>query len=74
MRVKVNIEKKDHYPWEALDTTSLMNPEELLTYHLYKLSIMRGNKKEEKNNRRLIAGYLQKISLKKEESSRCFQK
>lgn len=70
----MTIEKKDNYPWETLDTTSLMNPEELLAYHLYKQSLTQGNKKEEKNNRQLIAGYLQRISPKKEESTRCFQK
>lgn len=70
----MNLDKKDNYPWETLDTTSLMNPEELMTYHLYKLSLTRGNKKEEKNNRQWIAGYLQKTSQKKEESIKCFQK
>lgn len=63
-------EKKNNFPWETLDTTTIMNPDELLSYLLYMLSLR-------KNNKRLmttLASYAVRDAKKKEETSKCFQK
>lgn len=72
----MNREKKNNFPWETLDTTAFMMPEELLTYHLFRLFSEKKDKREKgvKENLSLLSSYLQRESSKKEEIERCFQK
>ncbi len=68
--------EKNEFPWETMDTTVLMMPEELLAYHLYRLKLEETRKREKQivNNRKTIVSYLVREKIEKEEKSRCFQK
>ena len=72
----MNKEKKDHFPWETMDTTTLMIPEELITYHICRLEEDLDSKREKgiKENRAIIVSYLNMISPKKEDESPCSQR
>lgn len=72
----MNTEKKNTYPWETLDTTTLMLPEEIIAYHLYKLKEEERRKRDRgvRENRVIISSYLKRIAKEKEENQTCFQK
>lgn len=72
----MNEEKKGSYPWETLDTTTLFLPEELIAYHIYRLTGESKNKKSGDNSRekRYIKYYLPKGELEEEEVKTCSQK
>ncbi len=71
----MNEEKKDKFPWEMMDTTTLMLPEELLAYHLYRLNEEKKTKREKgiKDQTALVSSYRAR-EIEKEEKSPCFQK
>ena len=72
----MNSASKNKFPWDTMDTTVIMTPEEIVAYHLYRLRLEQKNKREKgiKDNRNVLRFYLQKEYREKEEDSRCFQK
>lgn len=59
------------YPWESLDTFTLMLPEELLTYYLKKYEEDVKDKRESEANKDLILinEYMEKLGLTKEDEN-----
>lgn len=72
----MNIEKNNNFPWDTLETTNLMNPLEVIAFHIYKLTLETEMKKEKniKKSSMLLASYLESDMVKKEEKLECSQK
>lgn len=72
----MNRDKKEQFPWETMDTTTLMVPEEIITYHICRLEEEQSAKREKgiKENRAIVSSYLNKISPKKEDDLPCSQR
>lgn len=64
------------YSWELLDTSTLMLPEELITYHLYRYEKALNSKRNNDVNKenQILSGYLQEDKKKEVEVETCFQK
>ncbi len=68
-------EKKKEYPWETLDTTTIIVPIELLTYHTFKYiedKSMTTPKQKEKDLE-IVSFYYRREKMKELEVEKCFQ-
>lgn len=54
-------EKKNKFPWDTLETMSLMMPTEILVYHIYRFSMNKSNKtKMAESDLQILKTYLNK--------------
>lgn len=66
---------ENKYSWEMLDNTSLMLPEEIICYHIYKYEYLIGvgKKKESKKELAIIKKYIKTERLESE-AKECLMK
>lgn len=69
------MQEKNKYPWELLDTTTIMNPLEILAYHtfLYKECKKNMGVKQKEEDLAIISSYLVQEKMKKLEVGKCLQ-
>jgi len=65
-----------NYPWELLDASTLLLPEEIITYHLYRYEMAQKNKRsgELSKETQILSNYIQNNKKKEMEVEECFQK
>lgn len=69
----MSIEKKNKYPFDTLDTTTIWDPTELIAYHTYRReeSKKMKRKKQEQKEVTIIKSYLRENTNKKQEVGKC---